>query len=163
MVDVDWLKREDVTEIGKDAMIYVSSSRIGFGVENLRDGNTHTFWQSNGERPHMITFLFDEVIELAFVRVFISQPIDDSYTPSKLLLRIGNSLYDMVDRVLLELNQPNGWCYLKTDAEMKGSCVQVQITENCSDGRDSHLRQIEVYSHCNQTPFTDESLAFSYS
>lgn len=48
-------------EIGKSAFWSVSSAKPGLGVENLRDGNVLTFWQSDSEPPHFISIQFQRL------------------------------------------------------------------------------------------------------
>ncbi|EKE40620.1 hypothetical protein ENUP19_0257G0103 [Entamoeba nuttalli] len=136
-----------IKDITKESVIYVSSSRIGFGVSNICDNNLSTYWQSNGERPHQITFVFDEPQTLAFVRFYVSQKMDESYTPSKVLLRVGTSLYDLIELAVVTLEEPEGWYYLTKHMKkpLRGSCVQLVIQENCSHGRDSHIRQVQIF------------------
>lgn len=45
-------------EIGAEAVWTLSSAKIGNGVEQLRDDNTNTFWQSDGSQPHLINIQF---------------------------------------------------------------------------------------------------------
>ena len=51
-------KSKDAPEIGTDAIWTVSSCKRGFGVKNLRDNDTQTYWQSDGNQPHKITCQF---------------------------------------------------------------------------------------------------------
>lgn len=45
-------------EIGSEAVWTLSSAKMGNGVEQLRDDNTNTFWQSDGSQPHLINIQF---------------------------------------------------------------------------------------------------------
>ena len=45
-------------EIGAEAVWTLSSAKVGNGVEQLRDDNTNTFWQSDGSQPHLINIQF---------------------------------------------------------------------------------------------------------
>ena len=44
----------ELREIGKDAVWSLSTAKPGNGVEQLRDDNTETYWQSDGTQPHLI-------------------------------------------------------------------------------------------------------------
>lgn len=33
-------------------------SRAGFGVDQLRDDNLETYWQSDGSQPHLVNIQF---------------------------------------------------------------------------------------------------------
>ena len=41
-------------EIGDQGVWTLSSAKAGNGVEQLRDDNTNTFWQSDGTQPHFV-------------------------------------------------------------------------------------------------------------
>ena len=56
-----------LVEIGGDAFVMASSAHLGSGVERLRDKSLTTYWQSNGERPHTITFVFDTYVTVRVV------------------------------------------------------------------------------------------------
>lgn len=45
-------------EIGEQAIWTLSSAKAGNGVDQLRDDNINTFWQSDGTQPHSITIQF---------------------------------------------------------------------------------------------------------
>jgi anaphase-promoting complex subunit 10 len=45
-------------EIGEQAVWTLSSAKQGNGVEQLRDDNVSTFWQSDGAQPHLINIQF---------------------------------------------------------------------------------------------------------
>jgi anaphase-promoting complex subunit 10 len=45
-------------EIGDEAVWTLSSAKAGNGVEQLRDENTNTFWQSDGAQPHFVNIQF---------------------------------------------------------------------------------------------------------
>ena len=64
-VDQEILSNKNLKEVSDEAVVTVSSARIGYGVDCLVDHNMETYWQSNGERPHTITFFFDEVKSIA--------------------------------------------------------------------------------------------------
>eukprot|EP01036_Dinobryon_divergens_P030418 gene30418-39660_t len=46
---VDKLDVSDCRELGSDAVFTISSSKPGNGVEQLRDNNLETYWQSDVE------------------------------------------------------------------------------------------------------------------
>ena len=51
-------KAKELPEIGADGIWTVSSCKRGFGVKHLRDNDTQTYWQSDGNQPHKITCQF---------------------------------------------------------------------------------------------------------
>ena len=51
-------------EIGKRASWFVSTAKPGNGVELMRDGNNNTYWQSDGNQPHLIDVKFNRRMRL---------------------------------------------------------------------------------------------------
>lgn len=47
-----------VREIGSQAVWSLSSCKPGFGVDQLRDDNLETYWQSDGSQPHLVNIQF---------------------------------------------------------------------------------------------------------
>jgi len=45
-------------EVGQMAVWSLSTAKPGNGVEQLRDDNTDTYWQSDGPQPHLINIQF---------------------------------------------------------------------------------------------------------
>lgn len=45
-------------EIGALAVWSLSTAKPGNGVEQLRDDNIDTYWQSDGPQPHLINIQF---------------------------------------------------------------------------------------------------------
>ena len=63
---------------------YVS---LGFGVEQLRDGTHETYWQSDGQLPHLVNICFKRKTTVSAVAVYTDFRLDESYTPSKISVR----------------------------------------------------------------------------
>ena len=59
----------------------------GFGVEQLRDGTTESYWQSDGQLPHLVNICFKRKTTVSAVAVYTDFRLDESYTPSKISLR----------------------------------------------------------------------------
>ena len=88
-------------EIGHLAVWTLSSAKQGNGVHQLRDGNTTTFWQSDGQQPHFINIKFHRKLKVQEVCFYLDSNTDESYTPSKIAIRAANAFGDMVVRTLL--------------------------------------------------------------
>eukprot|EP00897_Mesotaenium_endlicherianum_P004642 jgi/Mesen1/4205/ME000219S03328 len=101
----------DKRELGKLAVWSVSTAKPGNGVELLRDGNLETFWQSDGAQPHLINVQFQRKVRLQLVGMYLDSKLDESYTPSKISFRAGNSTQDLREIKLVEMKEPNGWVY----------------------------------------------------
>ena len=50
--------KNEVREIGEQAIWSLSSCKPGFGIDQLRDNNFDTYWQSDGPQPHLISIQF---------------------------------------------------------------------------------------------------------
>ena len=60
----------------------------GFGVEQLRDDSMETYWQSDGQLPHLVNIQFRRKTTVNDVAIYTDFKLDESYTPSK--VRKGN-------------------------------------------------------------------------
>lgn len=141
----------DKQEIGGHAVWTLSSVKQGFGVEQLRDHNIETFWQSDGIQPHFINIQFfkkSTIQEIAFYSEFKQ---DESYTPHKLSIRAGTTYHDLKEIKTFESEEPSGWITiplhhpLSPGKPLKTNFIQICILTNHQNGRDSHIRQIEIY------------------
>ena len=47
-----------VREVGGAATWSLSSCKPGYGVQQLRDGCIDTYWQSDGQLPHLVNVQF---------------------------------------------------------------------------------------------------------
>ena len=61
-----------VNEIGEDAVWTLSTAKAGNGVQQLRDNNMQTFWQSDGLQPHLITLEFNKQVHMIALLVFFT-------------------------------------------------------------------------------------------
>ena len=149
-------KRKDMREIGDLAVWTLSSAKQGHGVDQLRENNTDTFWQSDSAQPHFINIEFQKKMKIMAVSLYIDFKTDESYTPSKVSIKVANSFFDLQEVKLIEFNEPLGWYtfYLEQMNEknevimpyIKTMCVQVEIKENQHNGRDTHIRQVQIFS-----------------
>jgi len=58
-------------------------SRVGFGVEQLRDGSLDTYWQSDGPQPHLINVQFRRKMTVSDICIYADYKADESYTPNR--------------------------------------------------------------------------------
>lgn len=180
--------KRNVREIGDEAVWSVTSSKPGNGVELLRDGNLKTYWQSDGAQPHFINCQFQKKANVCEVAIYTNYKQDESYTPSKIVIRAGNSYRDLKDVATKTLNEPHGWQRVRTtrldkeklkeihaqygskkhlknsgleylekescEAPIRAFFIQICIVQNHQNGRDTHVRQVHVYSPA-ATPASD--------
>ncbi|XP_062520525.1 anaphase-promoting complex subunit 10-like [Corticium candelabrum] len=155
-----------LNEIGDEAVWSVSSCKVGFGVQQLRDGNLDSYWQSDGTQPHLIDIQFPRKTAIQELGVYTDFRIDESYTPSKISVRAGSHYHDLEEVTVVTLTEPVGWTTILLTNKHNQLCrafhVQVAILANHQNGRDTHLRQIRVYTSPNDLslegfpPFTSQ-------
>ena len=143
---------EKLREIGHQAIWSLSSCKPGFGIEQLRDGNFETYWQSDG--PHYVNIQFRRKTLVENICIYTDYKSDESYTPSKISIRAGNSIQDLHQIELVELDEPCGWLVVpvggNTDRPLKTFMLQIAILTNHQNGRDTHLRQIKLHAPSNE-------------
>ena len=151
-------------EIGHDAVWSLSTAKPGNGVEQLRDDNPETFWQSDGQQPHQVNIQFPKKVKVSQIRLYGSYKVDESYTPSCISVRIGTCLHDLQEIHVVDLKEPDGWVTINLvkppnpptvpdttctvrDLDYGGAvdyirthCIQLAILANHQNGRDTHVR-----------------------
>jgi hypothetical protein len=63
-------------DIGEYAIWSLSSCKVGNGVEQLRDDNVNTFWQSDGLQPHFILIQFLKKIRVNEIWIYLDYKTD---------------------------------------------------------------------------------------
>lgn len=149
---VENLEHIEDRELGVEAVFTISSAKPGNGVEQLRDDNVETYWQSDGSFPHFINVQFRRKVTLTKVCLCIDHNADESYTPKKVSIAIGTCVHDLVDVIVTELNEPTGWVVfdltrspLFQQQEVRCHLLQFKILSMHQNGKDTHIRQIKVF------------------
>eukprot|EP01095_Lingulamoeba_sp_RSL-Kostka_P016112 TRINITY_DN7732_c4_g1_i1.p1 TRINITY_DN7732_c4_g1~~TRINITY_DN7732_c4_g1_i1.p1 ORF type:complete len:214 (-),score=52.44 TRINITY_DN7732_c4_g1_i1:63-704(-) len=157
-------------EIGNLATWSLSSAKSGFGVDQLRDNNLDTYWQSDGPAPHQVNIQFPKKVWVDEVRIYTDRKVDESYTPCKISIRAGSHFNDLEEINVWEIKEPMGWLSfslstnnlnnnnLSTSSSTKNNnhssqeknsihtnFLQIVILANHQSGRDSHIRQVQVF------------------
>ena len=65
----------------------LSSCKPGYGVQQLRDGCLDTYWQSDGQLPHLVNVQFRRKTTVSSVAVYTDYKLDESYTPTRISVR----------------------------------------------------------------------------
>ena len=83
--------------------------------------------------------------------VYTDFKLDESYTPSKISIRAGTTFHDLQEIHVEELNEPSGWVTIlppraESEAALRTHFIQVAILANHQNGRDTHIRQIKIYT-----------------
>ncbi|KAG0658420.1 Anaphase-promoting complex subunit 10 [Rhodotorula mucilaginosa] len=145
-------------DIGSLAHWAVSSAKPGYGVENIKDANPATLWQSEGAQPHLINIQFPKKQSIVEIWLYADISLDDSYTPQKLSVRAGTYHGDLHEIRLVDLPNPTGWQVIKFASEpekvgttsgeepLKAHLLQVAILSNHMNGKDTHVRGIRVFA-----------------
>jgi len=166
-------------EIGHLGHWAVSSCKANHGVQHLRDLELDTYWQSEGQQPHLISVRFPVKMHFSFLRFYIDEPSDESYTPEKIAIRVGTNEHDLKEVMvedIKDLTHPGAnwiYCSLDTTADPENVenanpkisrepytspgneaqrtyetafMIQLAILANHQNGRDTHIRQVQVFS-----------------
>jgi anaphase-promoting complex subunit 10 len=96
-------------DIGEYGIWNLSSAKQGNGIEQLRDDNLNTFWQSDGTQPHFVMIQFNQKFRINEIYIYLDYKTDESYTPSKVSIRVENSFNELVDFKIVEFEEPSGW------------------------------------------------------
>lgn len=147
-----------IREVGGVATWSLSSSKSGFGVEQLRDNCVDTYWQSDGPQPHLVNISFTRKITIKVVCMYVDFTLDESYTPYKISIRAGSSYFDLQEIEQIEMDKPTGWVMISlkdgNDAPVRACHIQIAVLGNHQNGRDTHLRQVKIYSPVNNGPIS---------
>ncbi|XP_002131938.1 anaphase-promoting complex subunit 10-like isoform X1 [Ciona intestinalis] len=154
------LEKESLREIGHQAVWSVSSCKQGYGVNSLRDNSLETYWQSDGTQPHMVNVQFKQKTTIHSVGVYTDYKADESYTPSRLSVSVGNDFNDLSEVEQVEVNEPSGWVWIKLpnqvgDKPIRTFMAQISVLQNHQNGRDTHMRQIKVFASTKDTTSID--------
>jgi len=149
----------DRREIGNEAAWTLSSAKPGNGVEQLRDDNFETFWQSDGSQPHLINIQFYKKMRIKELHLYCDFKRDESYTPSKISIKAGSGFHDLREVKLEELDEPDGWVRIDLTTKESGNnlqgsantyylrahVVQIAVLSSHQNGRDTHVRQVKIF------------------
>ncbi|MCJ1314909.1 anaphase promoting complex subunit doc1 [Xylographa vitiligo] len=143
-------------EISPLASWTVSTSKPGCGVPALLSPSTAAFWQSDGPQPHLLNIHFFKLVAIVKLRVYLDFELDESYTPTKMSFAAGMGEYDLVEFGEWKGEQPKGWVEVGLEGcgggELEGEgvlrcmCLQVRVLENHQNGKDTHLRGVQIFS-----------------
>jgi len=143
-------KSGTVREVGGAATWSLSSCKPGYGVHQLRDGCVDTYWQSDGQLPHLVNIQFRRKTTIQSVAVFTDYKLDESYTPTRISIRVGTNFNDLQEIEVVELQEPTGWVEIPlkdmNERLVRTFLLQIAVIQNHQQGRDTHLRQVKIFS-----------------
>ncbi|KAF9048496.1 anaphase-promoting complex, subunit 10/DOC domain-containing protein [Panaeolus papilionaceus] len=158
-------------DISSRAKWSVSSFKFGFGAECLLDGDSDTFWHSDGPQPHFITAEFPRKVAIQKISIHLNYQADDSYTPSTLAIRAGTGLGDLQDVRIVTFDKPDGWITFDVSSEpneegdglspVYAYVLQIIIIANHMSGKDTHVRGLRILGPIGETIPEDDPFAFS--
>lgn len=99
----------DIKRVDQFGHWTVSSFKNGYSFKELQNDDTSTYWQSDGTQPHLVNIEFTQRMILTEFRILLDYQNDESYTPNKLLIRLGSSFQDLQDFHIIQVDEPNGW------------------------------------------------------
>lgn len=157
----------DLREIGDQAVWSLSTAKPGNGVDQLRDSSTDTYWQSDGPQPHLVNIQFHKKMRIQELAIYTDYKLDESYTPSKISVRAGTNFHDLQQIKVEELLEPSGWITIslmqpsvhddglpeeeRALEPLRTFYIQLAVLANHQNGRDTHIRQVQVFSPRNRT------------
>ncbi|KAG8468530.1 hypothetical protein KFE25_013613 [Diacronema lutheri] len=152
----------ELREIGDQAVWSLSTAKPGNGVDQLRDSSTDTYWQSDGPQPHLVNIQFHKKMRIQEIAIYTDYKLDESYTPSKIAIRAGTMFHDLQQIKVEELSEPSGWTTIslmqppeyddgtpedeRALEPLRTYFIQLAVLANHQNGRDTHIRQIRVFS-----------------
>ncbi|ETW82954.1 hypothetical protein HETIRDRAFT_458552 [Heterobasidion irregulare TC 32-1] len=157
-------------DIGYVAKWSVSSFKFGFGPECLQDDDPDTFWHSDGPQPHFVTIEFPRKMAIQKISLFLSFPLDDSYTPAVLSIRAGTGLGDLQEVRSITLEKPDGWITFDVSTEpsedgdgfkaVHAYILQILVLTNHQNGKDTHVRGMRVLGPIEDQTSWDDPFPF---
>ena len=129
----DSLDTSSFHELGLDKAIWtLSTAKPGNGIEQLRDNNLETYWQSDGIQPHFINIQFLRKMSVSRVCLYLDYNLDESYTPKKISIKSGMSTHDLEDVTAIELQEPIGWVSISlssSESENISDCLRTHVIQ----------------------------------
>ncbi|KAF8386899.1 hypothetical protein PRIPAC_76041 [Pristionchus pacificus] len=143
-------EKDEYTDISSKANWTLSSCKVdgdGFGINELLSDNVDSYWQSDGPQPHTITVEFTRKTDISFLALYLDYKSDESYTPNKILVRLGSSGIHLDDEFEQSFTEPVGWQIFdlrRRSYAKRAFVLQLQIVQNHQNGRDTHIRHMRL-------------------
>ncbi|KAL9104916.1 MAG: hypothetical protein Q9163_000161, partial [Psora crenata] len=103
-------------EISSLASWTVSTHKPTCGTTALLAPTPHTFWQSDGPQPHLLTLHFFKLVKVVRLRIYLDFVLDESYTPTRMEFWAGwSSSYGLVQFAEWTGAEPRGWQEISLD------------------------------------------------
>jgi len=119
--------------------------------------------QSDGQLPHLVNIQFKRKTTIQDVALYTDYKHDESYTPTRISVRVGTNFNDLQEIEVVDINEPNGWLVIPlkdiNEKLVRTFMLQIAVLQNHQQGRDTHLRQIKVHSPVLDKPISTADLA----
>ncbi|MCJ1452398.1 anaphase promoting complex subunit doc1 [Mycoblastus sanguinarius] len=145
---------DGLREISGLASWTVSTCKPSCGVQALLASSPSHFWQSDGPQPHLLTIHFVKRVTITKMRVYLDFLLDESYTPTRMQFLGGTGMHDLVQFAEWRGDEPRGWVDVELQgvgvegkAELRAKIVQVKVLENHQNGKDTHVRGVQVFAN----------------
>lgn len=81
------------------------------------------------------------------IRFFLDHKLDESYTPTRISIRAGNTFHELEEVACLEVEEPSGWQSVRLDTDVihRTHLLQAAVLAMHQNGRDTHIRQVTVF------------------
>ncbi|ODV62612.1 anaphase promoting complex subunit DOC1, partial [Ascoidea rubescens DSM 1968] len=150
LVGLRRLEAQGLIDIGNLAYWKVSSFKLGCGIAQLREDSPDTFWQSDGTQPHFITIHFSKKVALKQISIYTDFNLDESYTPSSIMVLAGHGLHDLKEVTSITMREPKGWNHIKfddlrEDGLLKCFFLKILVVSNHQNGKDTHIRSVKTF------------------
>jgi anaphase-promoting complex subunit 10 len=160
------LIEDNMIEVGHLGLWSASTSKSKCGIENLRDDNLDTFWQSDSIQPHKITIQYTRCMPFTRISFYVNGEEDESYAPHHMSIRAGNSLNALLEVKRLKLEMHKGWIHVDLgegaeNTPIQACIVQLVILKNFDRGRDTHLRQVKIYAAPSHLTFEPDLASYT--
>lgn len=67
-----------------------------------------TYWQSDGQLPHLVNIQFQRKTSVNQIYIYTDYKLDESYTPSRISIRSGTHFNDLQEIEIVDLVEPTG-------------------------------------------------------
>ncbi|KAL8711149.1 MAG: hypothetical protein Q9220_004294 [cf. Caloplaca sp. 1 TL-2023] len=131
---------------------HVSTHKPHCSIPALLSPTSATYWQSDGPQPHTLSIHFFKMVHIVKMRILLDWKRDESYTPTKMQFWAGTGGHDLCCFGEWEGERPNGWVDVGIPGEGKKGgglrcfLVEVRVLENHQNGKDTHVRGVQVFS-----------------
>ncbi|SCU86394.1 LAMI_0D01882g1_1 [Lachancea mirantina] len=129
-----------------------SSTKEGYPIVSVMDGDPNTYWQSDGSQPHTIDVYFSKRVEIACIALFFSLFLDESYSPQIFEIYAGHGPSDATHYKTLHIGEINQWIALSfedsrpDDRLLMCQFIRFVIPTNHENGKDTHLRGLKLFA-----------------